>query len=69
MVFMRVCLGQGSYGADNRSSMAVRVGMDCECIVDRAVLTGNLLVDGVADLPGDWVAFFHLGGNWDLNWD
>ena len=33
------------------------------------MLTGNLLVDGVADLPGNWVALLYWGGNWDLNWD
>jgi len=67
MVFMRVRLGQGSYGADDTGSMTIRVGMDN--LVDRAVFTGNLLVDGMADLPGNWVAFFHWGGNWDLDWN
>jgi len=67
MVFMRVRLGQGSYGADDTGSMTIRVGVDS--LVDRAVFTGNLLVDGMADLPGNWVAFFHRGGNWDLDWN
>lgn len=67
MVFMRVRLGQGSYGADDTGSMTIRVGTDS--LVDRAVFTGNLLVDRMADLPGNWVAFFHRGGNWDLDWN
>jgi len=63
-----VSLGKDSDRADDTGSMAIRVGMDRGCmdsnsLVDRAVLTGNLLVDWVADLSGNWVAFLHWGGN------
>jgi len=43
--------------------------MDSNSLVDRAVLTGNLLVDWVADLSGNWVAFLHWGGNCDFDRD
>jgi len=62
-----VRLGQGSYWADDVSCMAIRMRLDL--LVDRAVLMGNLLVDWVADLPGNWVAFFHWSIKWNLNWD
>jgi len=74
MVLMGVSLGKDSDRADDTGSMAIRVGMDRGCmdsdsLVDRAVLTGNLLVDWVADLSGNWVAFLHWGGNCDFDRD
>lgn len=66
---MAVRMGMGSYRADNWSCVAVRMGMDCDILVNRAVLTGDLLVDRLADLSGNWMAFFYWGGNWDLDWD
>jgi hypothetical protein len=67
MLLVRVSLGEDSHGADDTGSVTIRVGLDC--LDDRAVLTGNLLVDWLADLPGGWGAFFHLCGHRDLDRD
>lgn len=67
MLLVRVSLGEDSNGADDTGSVTVRVGLDC--LDDSAVLTSNLLVDWLADLPGGWGAFFHLCGHRDLDRD
>jgi len=67
MLLMRVSLGEDSHGADDTGSVTVRVCLDC--LHDSAVLTSNLLVDWLADLPGCWGAFFHLCGHRDLDRD
>jgi len=67
MLLVRVSLGEDSHGADDAGSVSIRVGLDS--LDDRAVLTSNLLVDWLADLPGGWGAFFHLCGHGDLGRD
>jgi len=65
MLLVRVSLGEDSNGADDTGSVTVRVGS----LDHSTILTSNLLVDWLADLPGGWGAFFHLCGHGDLDRD
>lgn len=58
----------GGHGSgDELGSVTIAVVMFC--CVDRADLASHLLVDWLADLPGDWATFLHRGLDGDSDGD
>ena len=65
-----VVLG-GDSGSDSSGDElgSVTIAVVMFCCVDRADLASHLLVDWLADLPGDWPTFLHRGLDGDSDGD